>query len=300
MRVQKAHYLAESVRLTNRYNKHLRGFCVCCQELRPLIWFSVSEMMALERLEDASCLLHAQFWTCPHHSLDYTYKESRAYSDFLRSHPFGLSYCDNFQCRAVFRHKHIYARWPSLDHYIKSEIKIFRVVHQGGPCTMRDTIQRHLTKDRLQTAISMIHAPVCDHYLLSDEEVRKNFDPVDLDLEDWIWWSVRLPFETNRIIRGSDNSCSYCQALGVRTEFRFLARALQSYAYPGMAAIELCAVVLRSFAMETQFGRKPPEEAWRCHGISKRRLARFRETWTLTSSGVPRVYPAESTESTAG
>jgi hypothetical protein len=293
LRVQKAGYLAESVRLTNRDNKKLVGFCTICQGLRPLNSFSISEVMALEKRENATCLLHAQFWICPHQGFPY-HEKPPTFFDFSRTNPLGLSICKETNCGVVFRHSHGYANRPSLDHYIKSEIAISRVAHQGRPCTIRDTIQRHLTKDRLQTVINMIHAPVCDHYLLSDEEVRKNFDPADLDLDDQVWRSVHVPREQARVIRRSDNSCSYCQALGVRTEFRFLARTSRGSPNPDMVSIWLYAVVVRSFRLASQIRGKQPEEHWRCHGVSTRRHVRFQDTWTPISSDVPRVYPVDS------
>jgi hypothetical protein len=294
LRGQKARYLAESVRLTNRDNKKLLGFCTLCQKPRPLNSFSISEVMALERLEDANCLLHAQFWTCPHQGFTYTYEEPRAFN-FNHINPLGLSTCKKTRCNLVFHHSYRFSSsGPFLDDHIKNEVAISRVAHQGGLRTIRDTIQRHLTKNRLQTVINMIHAPVCDHYLLSDEEVRKNFDPADLDLDDREWSSVRVPREEARIIRRSDNSCSYCQALGVRTEFRFLARTSRGPTNPGMVSIWLYAVVIRTFRLN-QIGLKQPEEKhWRCHGVSERMLARFQDTWTLISNDVPRVYPVDS------
>ena len=288
---QKAHYLAEAVRLANRDNKNLLGYCGRCHELRPLTSFSISEVMALERLEYASCLLHAQLWICPHQSYDYE-KRIGAYNpaDFSRlgSSPRSAD-CEIPGCNFVFHHKYVYTKERScLDYHIKSEIAIFRVAHQGGSSTIRDTIQRHLTKDRLQTAINTIHAPVCDHYLLSDEQVRKNFDPADLDLDDQAWRSARVPRERARTNRRSDDSCSYCRALGVQTGFRFLARAYKTY--PGVR-IGLYAVVLRSFGQPGRIGREQPDEHWRCHGASERRLARFRNTWTPTPDDAPYVCP---------
>jgi hypothetical protein len=301
LRAQKAHYLAESVKLANRDNKNLQGYCWRCHRLRPLTSFSISEVMALERLEYASCLLHAQLWICPHQSYDYEKRMevlgNRMASDFSRlgSIPHRAD-CEVTGCNFVFHHKYVYTKeWPGLDYHIKSEIAMFRVVHQGGPGTIRDTIQHHLTKDRLQTVINMIHAPVCDHYLLSDEQVRKNFDPADLDLDDQAWHSACVPRERARTNRSSDDSCSYCQVLGVQTGFRFLARAYKQ-TFSGTVMIGLYAVVLRSFGQEGRIGREQPDEHWRCHGASERRLARFRNTWTPTPGNAPYVYPNDEWE----
>src|SRR5271163_2417275 len=85
LRAHKARYLAESVRLANRDNKSLVGYCGRCHKLRPLTSFSISEVMALERLEYASCLLHAQLWICPHQSYDYEKRMGlRNLADFSR------------------------------------------------------------------------------------------------------------------------------------------------------------------------------------------------------------------------
>jgi hypothetical protein len=293
LRAQKVRYLAESVRLTKRNTEKLMGFCTRCQELRPLNSFSISEVMALERLEDASCLLHAQFWICPHRSSGFAYKEP--YGIFNDIISVGAPHCRNTECNYIFGHSHEFScNWPFFDDCIVSEIAISRVAHQGGPYTIRDTIQRHLTKDRLQAVINMIHAPVCDHYLLSDEEVRENFDPTDLDLDDQVWRSTHVPREEARTIRQSDNSCSYCQALGVRTKFRFLARTSHDSTNSGTVLIWLYAIVVRIFRQEARVGYKQPEVHWRCYGASERRLDRFRDTWTLISNDVPHFYPVDS------
>jgi len=296
LRAQKALYLAESVRLANRDNESLLGYCGRCHKQRPLTSFSISEVMALERQEYASCLQHAQLWICPHHSYDYGKRMEtlRGCMPFNFSRLGSLPHradCEVTGCNFVFHHKYVYTKeWPSLDYHIKSEIAMFRVAHQGGPGMITDTIQRHFTKDRLQTVINMIHAPVCDHYLLSDEQVRKNFDPADLDLDDQAWRSACVPRERTRTNRPSDDYCSYCQALGVQTGFRFLARAYNQ-TISGTVMIGLYAVVLRSFGQGDRIGREQPDEHWRCHGASERRLARFRNTWKPTSCNAPYVYP---------
>jgi len=58
-------------RLANEYDKDRQGFCTTCQEHRPLTSFSLSEVMALDRCQQASCLQHNRFWLCPHVNCDY-------------------------------------------------------------------------------------------------------------------------------------------------------------------------------------------------------------------------------------
>src|SRR5947207_2894117 len=70
-RLPESKYLAALHKLTVGNDKNRHGFCTTCQEHRPLTFFSVSEVMALNKLQPASCLKHSQFWLCPHVSHDY-------------------------------------------------------------------------------------------------------------------------------------------------------------------------------------------------------------------------------------
>jgi hypothetical protein len=299
--LREARYLADITRLTNRYNEHSLGFCTDCRELRPLKSFSLSEVMALGRLQEASCLRHAQLWMCPHVSYDYQriIKLPPLGSGFcgiddLTGHP----HCGGEQCRRVFYRKILDSgRLPSRCYYIKSRISIFQVVLHSGPATLRDTLQRYFTKARVRRTVSNIHAPICDHHLLSDREVLNKYDPADIDVDDY---PCASPHECLRPVRGSDGYCSLCQALGVQTKFRFLATADRSYYDPSRDWICLYAVVIRSLGPCSWKIGDQPDEHWRCHGETERRLAKFRDSWNSIPSDVGHVFSVSSDDAAAG
>jgi hypothetical protein len=58
-RLPESKYLAALHRLTVGNDKNHQGFCTTYGEHRPLTFFSVSEVMALNRLQPASCLKHS-------------------------------------------------------------------------------------------------------------------------------------------------------------------------------------------------------------------------------------------------
>lgn len=69
--LHEVYYLATCQRLIVGCDKNRHGFCTTCQKHRPLTSFSVSEIMAIDRLEQAGYLRHSQFWLCPHLSYGY-------------------------------------------------------------------------------------------------------------------------------------------------------------------------------------------------------------------------------------
>jgi hypothetical protein len=164
-------------------------------------------------------------------------------------------------------------------------------MHPNPPPRTSHPRPRYLPLDRRRRPRSQ--GP--DAGFAGDEQVRKNFDPADLDLDNQAWHSACVPRERARTNRSSDDSCSYCQVLGVQTGFRFPARAYKQ-TFSGTVMIGLYAVVLRSFGQEGRTGREQPDEHWRCHGASERRLARFRNTWTPTPGNAPYVYPNDELE----
>jgi hypothetical protein len=289
--LREARYLADLTRLTNGHNKHNLNFCTNCQELRSLKSFSLSEIMALERLQEASCLRHAQMWMCPHVSCDYKQikKLLRLGSGFREIDEMICHLrCDRKKCRTVFYHRILdFERFPLRYYSIKSTISVLAVYFHDDPATLRDPIQRYLTKTRVQRAVGNIRAPLCDHHLLSDQEVLKKYDPADIDFKEY--QCSALPCERLRPVRESDGSCSFCQAQGVQTKFRFLARTGKSDFAPTMGWIYLYAVVIRSLGACSWKMRDQPDEHWRCHGETERRLAKFRDSWIQSSSDIGRV-----------
>ena len=282
-RVRKALYLTAVVEhTTNTRNKGRLGFCMSCQELRPLRSFSLSEVRALESLQQASCLRHSQLWICPHVSCDYKRivelpRPSTGFCGIIDERA-GFPSCGGEQCQLDFKHEICGPSAGSHQCHLDSKLFISLVDCVGGPGTLRDTIQRSLTKAQIQKAMDNIRVPICDHHLLNDEEVRSKYDPADIDLDVSYWHGVPFPEEHMRTIRRSDGSCSYCQAVGVQTKFRFVAWAYRTGCVPETARIILEVVLIRSLAAHPKRQGKP-DKHWRCHGMTERRIADFRDSW---------------------
>jgi hypothetical protein len=302
-RASEARYLAKMARLTDGDNKDRLAFCTSCQELRPLTSFALSEVLALERLQEASCLQHTQLWICPH--VGYDYKsimqlplERKGFGAIDERD--GYPHCGRPRCKRDFRHRILDSgRWP-FHYYIETTILISIVFHhRGGPGMLRDTIQRCFTGARVQKAVDDIRAPICDHHLLSDERVHQNYDPADIDLEDFAWHSAMVPMEHMRTVRISDGSCSFCQAAGVQTKFRFRAVAIKCFSDPAMASILLYAVVIRSLGSCDQKTPDQSDRHLRFNGLTERRLAKFRDAWTRIPSDVLPIFSASSDDSAA-
>jgi hypothetical protein len=297
-RAREARYVIEFIKITEDHNKDSMAFCTSCQELRPLASFSVSEIMMLERLQEASCLRHNKLWICPHVTYDFESIMELPYkgaficrtdeSDCLSY--FGFRTCDMVFSSLILESES--ERWPS-QYWIETEIRMFIVEHLGGPDMRRDIIQRYLTKDRVQKAAKNIHAPICDHYLLSDEQVHNKYDPTDIDLNDHTWHRIDVPDEHMRTVRKSDGSCSFCQALGLQTKFRFVVTSCGKNSSLGTTAVALSAVLVRSLGAYEEKTLDQLDAHRRCYAVTERRLAKFRETWDRICTDVPEVSPVE-------
>jgi hypothetical protein len=274
-RLPEVYYLAVLRRLLRRltygYEKDRQGFCTTCQKYRPLTSFSLSEVMALDRFQQASCVQHNQFWICPH--------QSRDYQSMLDEH-YGWSarpYCTN--CRTVFNHRITRQGRQISQACIKSSVFVVRLEHLGDPSMLRDTIQRHCTRALVHEVLNNIPAPICDHHLLSDRKVLDTYDPTDMDL-----YNNNLaggpPPENKRAPRRSDGSCSLCHAMGTQTKFRFEATVLDSLVSPSHATIMIHMVLIRGLAGGLWYSRPRGRvnEHWRCHGTTERRLTRFHDS----------------------
>jgi hypothetical protein len=283
-RLPEACYLAALRRLTVGYDNNRQGFCTNCKEPRPLMSFSVSEVMALDKYQPASCLRHSQFWVCPHVAYDY--------QDIIKLPKEGKGFCGIDwtghpccrKCQGDFRHYFRSGRRFST-HFILSYITVARLERHGGPGMLTDTIQRHYTRALVHKALCSIRAPICDHHLLSHRTVLDAYDPTDMDLH-YYPYDALPPHEHLRTARRSDGFCSFCQAMGVQTKFRFRATA---YSFrPGWTNIEIEVVLTRSLAACSRRSQNRPDEHWRCHGMTERKLAR------LCDAGFPngiRVIP---------
>src|SRR5277367_6432247 len=218
-RLPEVSYLAALLRLLRRltdgYDKDRQGFCTTCQEHRPLTSFSLSEVMALDRFQQASCLQHNQFWLCPHVSCDYQSMLNRY--DYGGGHP----YCT--KCRTDIDHYTASQGSRFSQAFLNSRVSVALLEHRGGPSMLRDTIQRHCTRALVHKVLDNIRAPICDHHLLSDRKVLDTYDPTDMDL--YIYDRHNKPPEEMRTPRRSDGSCSLCHAMGAQTKFRFEATA---------------------------------------------------------------------------
>jgi len=270
-RLPEACYLAALRRLTVGYDNNRQGFCTNCKQPRPLMSFSVSEVMALDKYQPASCLRHSQFWVCPHVTYDY--------QDIIKLPEEGKGFLgiDNWtghprcwKCRCGFRHYICSGRrWST--YYILSNITIAQLERRGGPGMLTDTIQRHCPRALVHKSLCSIRAPICDHHLLSHRTVLDAYDPTDMDLH---YPNDALPPQEHlRTARRSDGSCSFCQAMGVQTKFRFQATAYNFE--PGRTNIVIDVVLTRSLAACSRRSQNRPDEHWRCHGMTERKLARF-------------------------
>jgi hypothetical protein len=270
-RLPEAYYLAALRRLTVGYDNNRQGFCTNCKEPRPLTSFSVSEVMAFDSYQQASCLRHSQFWVCPHVTYDY--------QDIIKLPKKGKGFCaiDNWtghprcwKCRGDFYH-YICSGRMWFTNYILSHITVARLKRRGSPGMLTDTIQRHCTRALVQKALCNIRAPICDHHLLSHRTVLDAYDPTDMDLR--YPYDILPPQEHRRTTRRSDGSCSFCQAMGVQTKFRFQATAYNFQ--PGWTNIVIEVVLTRSLPACSRRSQNKPDKHWRCHGMTERKLARF-------------------------
>jgi hypothetical protein len=297
-RLPEVYYLATLRRLLRRltygYEKDRQGFCTTCQEHRPLTSFSLSEVMALDRFQQASCLQHNQFWLCPHVSCDYQSMMNTHYSgwgfDGIDSHP-----CLT-KCRTVFHHS-IASQGPRISlAYLKSSVSVALLEHLGGPSMLRDTLQRHGTRALVHKALDNIRAPICDHHLLSDRKVLDTYDPTDIDLYNNDQHDLP-PEEDMRVPRRSDSFCSLCHAMGTQTKFRFEVTVVDSRSDPGHAFIMIKVVLIRRLGGGRWYSRLRGrvDEHWRCHGTTQRRLTRFRDGAGPVK--VPYVHFDDSTDS---
>ena len=282
-RLPEVYYLAKLRRLLRRltygYEKDRQGFCTTCQEYRPLTSFSLSEVMALDSFQQASCLQHNQFWLCPHKSCNY--------QSMLDMHDcrWGFDRIDSqsslacpTNCRTVFRHS-IASQGSRISlAYLKSSVFVALLEHLGGPSMLRDTIQRHCTRALVHEVLDNIRAPICDHHLLSDRKVLDTYDPTDIDLYNNDQHDLP-PEENMRVPRRSDSFCSLCHAMGTQTKFRFEATVVDSRSYPGHASIMITVVLIRRLGGGLWYSRPRDrvDEHWRCHGTTRRRLTRFRD-----------------------
>jgi hypothetical protein len=254
-------------RLTDGYDKDRQGFCTTCREHRPLTSFSLSEVMALNRFQQASCLQHNQFWWCPHMSCDY-----QSMVD-----PYGIGgghpYCT--KCRTTIGH-HTFGQGSRFSQaFLKSKVSVALLEHRGGPSMLRDTIQRHCTRALVHEVLDNIPAPICDHHLLSDRKVLDTYDPTDMDLYNIDRHDDRPREEYMRTPRRSDGSCSLCHAMGAQTKFRFQAIAIDSSSDPGHTSILIEVVLIRSFGgclgyFRRRKSRDRVDEHLRCHGTTQR------------------------------
>ena len=190
----------------------------------------------------------------------------------------GFPSCEGQRCWLDFRHEICGSSAGSHQYHIDSKRFISWVDCVGGLSTLRDVIQRSFTKTRIQKAMDKICVPICDHHLLSDEEVRSKYDPTDVDLDVSCWDDVPFPEEDMRTIRSSDCSCSYCQAVGVQTKFRFVAWAYRTGYVPETARIILEVVLIRSLAARPDRQGKPDKHR-QCHGMTERRITDFQDSW---------------------
>jgi hypothetical protein len=273
-------------RLANEYDKDRQGFCTTCQEHRPLTSFSLSEVMALDRCQQASCLQHNQFWLCPHVNCDYQSMLNLRYDG--RNNPC----CTN--CRGLFPSHYVESQEPQFSQAcFKSYMTVAILEHRGGLSMLRDTIQRHCTRALVHEVLDNIRAPICDHHLMSDRKVLDTYDPTDMDLYNNVRRD-RRPEEDVRTPRRSDGSCSLCHAMGAQTGFRFEAIVTDSNSYSGSATILIKVVLIRSLGGCLPYSRprKPRDrvdEHWRCHSTTQRRLTRFRDD--AVPFDVPYVRP---------
>jgi hypothetical protein len=281
--LRESYYLAALERLTNTYDKTRLGFCISCQELRPWTSFSVSEAMALDRFHQASCLRHSKLWICPHVSYDYISMMKLSKESFFEMADWTRHLgCGRTNCRMIFDHRIHKGRRP-FKHYIKSSISVALLGHYGGPGMLRDTIRRHCTRALVDKVLGNFRVPICDHYLLSDRKVRDTYDPTDIDLTDtnleqYNRYGIRCPEERIRTARRSDGSCSFCQAMGVKTDFRFDATTRCGDAGSGKSTINVKVLLTRSLGAYTRKSRDRPDKHCRCHGATESRLAKFRDS----------------------
>lgn len=180
------------------------------------------------------------------------------------------------ECRRNFKHRIYDGRMP-FQYYVRSNLLVAQLVHCGSPSTQRDTIQRHCTRALVQKVLDNIRAPICDHHLLSDRKVLNSYDPSDIDIEEGVPHRILPPPEHMRTSRRSDGSCSFCQAMGVQTNFRFHATTYQSLSYLGEADIRIEVVLTRNLGACLWKSWDRPNRHWRCHGITQRKLAKFRD-----------------------
>jgi hypothetical protein len=282
-RLPEVYYLAtlrRSLRkLTYGYEEDRQGFCTTCQEYRPLTSFSLSEVMALDRFQQASCLQHNQFWLCPHKSCNYQSMldvRDRGWGfdgiDCQSSHPCSTN------CRTVFRHSIARQGPPISLAYLKSSVFVVYLEHLGGPSMLRDTIQRHCTRALVHEVLDNIRAPICDHHLLSDRKVLDTYDPTDIDLYDNDRHDLR-PEENMRVPRRSDSFCSLCHAMGTQTKFRFEATIVNTHSNPIHTSIMITIVLIRHLKNGLWYSRPRDrvDEHWRCHSTTQRKLTRFRD-----------------------
>ena len=274
-RLPEVDYLAELQkllrRLTDEYDKDRQGFCITCQEHRPLTSFSLSEVMALDRSQQASCIQHNQFWSCPHMSYDYQYMLNQDYNV--------LDDICCTECRTVFSHSTSQGPRPA-GAYLNSTLTVALLEHRGGPSMLRDTIQRHCTRAFVRRLLKNIPAPICDHHLLSDRKVLDTYDPTDIDFYNNNRRGSR-PREEDRTPGRSDGFCSLCRAMGAQTKFRFEAITVDSAVDRGGATIIIEVILNRSLGDRLRYSRSQKsrdrmDEHCRCHGTTKRRLTRFR------------------------
>ena len=276
-RLPEVYYLAALQRLLRRltdgYDKDRQGFCTTCQEHRPLTSFSLSEAIALDRFQQASCLRHNQFWLCPHVSCDYQYMLNQHYRE--------LDHLACTKCRDVFSHSTCHGS-RSSQAYLNSSLVVALLDHRGGPSMLRDTIRRHCTRALVHQVLDNIPAPICDHHLLTDRKVLDTYDPTDMDLYNIYRHEDRPSDEYMRTPRKSDGFCSLCHAMGAQTKFRFEAITVESTLDSSDATILIKMILIRSLGDCLRYSRPQKsqdrvDEHCRCHGTTQRRLTRFRD-----------------------
>ena len=91
----------------------------------------------------------------------------------------GYSDCGSPNCYHDFQHYSSLS--PRFEDYIESRIFIDAVRNPGGPGTLEDKLKRSFPRARLEKAMDNLRAPICDHRMLSDEQVRNKYDPTDID-----------------------------------------------------------------------------------------------------------------------
>ena len=299
--VNEARYIAKWMNVIDERQDERSLFCDQCRRWRLRSTFSASEIIRSSQEQEATCQRHARFWLCPHESLtyvDFLKLRTREWrSDYRR--PRTLTQFECSRSKRTFSHN--FGFWTEGDPWhiiIDSEIIVAKVEHRTGPNHTWDTICSTFTQANLDSAMSLIQAPICDHLLLSDRRVRNDFSVDEIDVRDWVWFNRGNDMRIGGILypqaQRKDRSCPICRSMGGFTKWCF-----QAWVWPsksigqGTATIELHVLLSRSVGSTPPSATQgsPSDVHLRCHGSTDRSRARFRTAWDGEAGRVPLLLP---------